>query len=165
MHKERVYLGIGSNLGDPVNQVQDAFVALGLLEDTRVLKCSSLYSSKPMGPQDQPDFINAVCLIETSLQPHFLLKKLQEIEHNFGRKRNGQRWGARTLDIDILLYGKQTINTPELSVPHPGIDGREFVLVPLFEIAQTMIMPDGKPISHWVARCSLEGLKRLRSSN
>ena len=164
MHKEHVYIGIGSNLGDPVQHVEDAFIALGLLEGTRVLTCSSLYSSKPMGPQDQPDYINAVSLIETTLAPDKLLSALQRTEHDFGRERNGQRWGARTLDLDILLYGSQTISTPDLTVPHSGMSEREFVLVPLFEIAQTMVMPDGKPISHWVAKCSLDGLKRLRAS-
>ena len=93
MHKEHVYIGIGSNLGDPVQHVEDAFIALGLLEGTRVLTCSSLYSSKPMGPQDQPDYINAVCLIETTLEPHKLLGELQRTEHDFGRERKGQRWG------------------------------------------------------------------------
>lgn len=165
MHKEHVYLGVGSNLENPIKLVTDAFTALNAIEDTRVLKTSSLYSSKPMGPQDQPDYINAVCLIETALKPHSLLKQLQQVELDYGRERKGERWGARTLDLDILLYGSQQIKTADLTIPHIGMAAREFVMVPLFEIAQSMIMPDGKPISHWVANCSLDGLKRLRSSN
>lgn len=165
MHKEHVYIGLGSNLEDPSKLVSQAFDAIDAIEDTRVLKTSSLYSSKPMGPQDQPDYINAVCLIETPLKPHSLLKQLQRIELDNGRQRNGQRWGARTLDLDILLYGSQKIKTADLTVPHIGMAEREFVMVPLFEIAPSMVMPDGKPISHWVANCSLDGLKRLRTSN
>jgi len=165
MHREHVYIGVGSNLGDSIRYVQDAFTALDELEGTRVLKCSSLYSSKPMGPQNQPDFINAVCLAETSQPPHQLLKQLHGVENDAGRERKEERWGARTLDLDILLYGSQTINTADLTIPHAGMAGREFVLVPLFEIAQALVMPDGKPISHWVAKCSLDGLKRLRTSN
>ncbi|NDV92241.1 2-amino-4-hydroxy-6-hydroxymethyldihydropteridine diphosphokinase [Alteromonas sp. 345S023] len=165
MHKEHVYIGLGSNLENPTKLVTEAFEAIAGIEDTRVLKTSSLYASKPMGPQDQPDYINAVCLIETALKPHSLLKQLQRIELENGRDRSGRRWGARTLDLDILLYGSQKIKTADLTVPHIGMADREFVMVPLFEIAPSMVMPDGKPISHWVANCSLDGLKRLRTSN
>jgi 2-amino-4-hydroxy-6-hydroxymethyldihydropteridine diphosphokinase len=165
MHKEHVYIGIGSNLGESQQQINVACKAMSTLADTRVLNVSSLYCSKPMGPQNQPDYINAVCLIETELSPHALLAALQQIEKDNGRTRDGERWGARTLDLDILLYGSETIDTSDLIVPHCGMSEREFVLVPLFEIAPMMIMPDGKPISHWVANCSLDGLKRLSASN
>ena len=165
MHKQHVYIGVGSNLGDSEGKAQKAFDAMGKLEDTRVLKTSSLYSSKPMGPQDQPDYINAVCLIETALKPHGLLKQLQRIELEEGRERKGERWGPRTLDLDILLYGSENIDTADLIIPHYGMAEREFVMVPLFEIAPNMVMHDGKPISAWVANCSLDGLRRLRSSN
>ena len=121
MHKEHVYIGVGSNLGDSQGKAQRAFDAIGQIEDTRVLKTSSLYSSKPMGPQDQPDYINAVCLIETSLKPHGLLKQLQRIELEEGRERKGERWGPRTLDLDILLYGSETIDTADLIIPHYGM--------------------------------------------
>lgn len=165
MHKEHVYIGIGSNLGESQQQINVACKAMSTLADTRVLNVSSLYCSKPMGPQNQPDYINAVCLIETELSPHALLAALQQIEKDNGRTRDGERWGARTLDLDILLYGSENIDTSDLIVPHCGMSEREFVLVPLFEIAPMMIMPDGKPISHWVANCSLDGLKRLSTSN
>ncbi len=165
MLKEHVYIGIGSNLGDSEQQAADAFEAIGNLEGTRLLKTSSLYASKPMGPQDQPDYINAVCLIETTLKPHSLLKQLQSIELECGRERKGDRWGPRTLDLDILLYGSEHIDTADLIIPHYGMAEREFVMVPLFEIAPTMVMKDGKPIANWVANCSLDGLRRLRASN
>ncbi len=165
MPKEHVYIGVGSNLGNSTNTVKNAFNAIGNIEDTRVLKASSLYCSKPMGPQDQPDYINAVCLIETSLKPHGLLKQLQRIELEEGRERKGERWGPRTLDLDILLYGNETIDTADLTIPHSGMAAREFVMVPLFEIAPDLVMQDGKPIAQWVANCSLDGLRRLRTSN
>jgi len=165
MHNEHVYIGIGSNLGESQQQISLACEAMSALPNTRLLNTSSLYCSKPMGPQNQPDYINAVCLIETGLTPHELLTALQQIEQDNGRTRDGERWGARTLDLDILLYGSETIDTTDLTVPHCGMSEREFVLVPLFEIAPMMIMPDGKPISHWVANCSLDGLKRLSTSN
>lgn len=165
MHKEHVYIGVGSNLGDSHDTVRQAFDALNELPYTRLLTSSSLYSSKPMGPQNQPDYVNAVSLIETGLEPEELLTLLQDIELNFGRERKGERWGARTLDLDILMFGSKQISSERLTVPHVGMAQREFVLVPLFEIAQTMVMPDGKPISQWVAKCCLNGLKRLRPSN
>ncbi len=163
MNKEHVYIGLGSNLDAPEQQVTDALKAMNQLSDTRVLTCSSLYASKPMGPQDQPDYINAVCLLETSSKPHQLLSQLQEIENAHGRKRKSERWGARTLDLDILLYGSHTIESDDLIVPHYGMSGREFVLVPLFEIAPGMVMPDGKPIAQWVANCTIDGLRRLHA--
>ena len=165
MHKEHVYIGLGSNLGDSADTLGAAFGAINALENTRILSKSSLYSSSPMGPKDQPDYHNAVCLIETALEPHTLLRALQSVENEYGRIRKGEKWGPRTLDLDILLYGNQHISTPDLTVPHYGMDGREFVMVPLFEIAPNMIMPDGKPIALWVARCNLEGLRRLAPSN
>lgn len=164
MHREHAYIGVGSNLGNSQAYVSDAFNTLDKLPDTRLLKASSLYTSKPMGPQNQPDYVNAVCLIETGLSPINLLDALQRIEHNNGRERKGERWGARTLDLDILLFGSQRIQSERLTVPHIGMAQREFVMVPLFEIAQTMVMPDGKPIAQWVANCSLDGLKRFRPS-
>ncbi|QJR81436.1 2-amino-4-hydroxy-6-hydroxymethyldihydropteridine diphosphokinase [Alteromonas pelagimontana] len=163
--KEHVYIGLGSNLGQSTDLLNSAVDAIGNLADTRVLKKSSLYISAPMGPQDQPDFINSVCLIETALSPHPLLAQLQQIENSYGRERKGKRWGPRTLDLDVLLYGNQEVNTDDLTIPHYGMAEREFVLVPLFEIAPNMIMPDGNPLSQWVAKCSLEGLKRIRASN
>ncbi|MCU7554548.1 2-amino-4-hydroxy-6-hydroxymethyldihydropteridine diphosphokinase [Alteromonas sp. ASW11-19] len=165
MTKEHAYIGLGSNQGESQSLVQDALNAIGALDDTRLLQTSSLYTSSPMGPQDQPDYLNAVCLIETALSPHALLKALQKIEQQHGRVRKAERWGPRTLDLDILLYGAHTVDSADLTIPHYGMAEREFVMVPLFEIAPTMVMPDGKPIAQWVANCSLDGLRRQRASN
>jgi len=165
MHKEHVYIGLGSNQGESQALLKSALGAIDGISETRVLSTSSLYASAPMGPQDQPDFINSVALLETSLAPLALLRALQEIEQTHGRVRKKERWGPRTLDLDILLFGDQSLTTSELTVPHYGMAEREFVLVPLFEIAPGMIMSDGKPLAAWVAKCSLDGLRRLRSSN
>lgn len=165
MHNEHVYVGLGSNQGDSTQTLHCALTAMNALPDTRLLKQSSLYASSPMGPKDQPDFVNAVALLETSMPALSFLHQLQTIELNHGRQRKAERWGPRTLDLDILLFGNQQFDSAELTVPHIGLSEREFVLVPLFEIAPTMIMPDGKPLAAWVAKCSLEGLRRLRPSN
>nr|WP_242698862.1 2-amino-4-hydroxy-6-hydroxymethyldihydropteridine diphosphokinase [Alteromonas sp. 5E99-2] len=159
---EPVYIGLGSNLGDSENTISDAVNALSESADITINAVSSLYKSAPMGPKNQPDYFNAVCEISTSLDPIELLDLCQNIESTHGRERKGERWGPRTLDLDILLYSTNTINEERLTIPHAGIAQREFVLVPLFELAPTLIMPDGRPIAKWVADCSLDGLSRLR---
>ena len=164
MHKEHCYIGLGSNQGDSDALLNSAIEAINELDETRVLKPSSFYASSPMGPQDQPDFVNAVVLVETSLAPLTLLHALQEIENRHGRVRQGERWGPRTLDLDILIFGNQELQSEELTIPHYGMGDREFVLVPLFEIAPGMVMPDGQPLAAWVSRCNLDGLRRLRTS-
>ncbi len=140
------YIAVGSNLGDPVAQAQQAINALKTLPKTQVTKVSSLYSSQPMGPQDQPDYINAVVEIHTELLPLDLLEATQAIEQQQGRVRKDERWGARTLDLDILLYGNETIDDPRLTVPHYGMKVREFVLYPLAEIVPNFILPDHTPL-------------------
>lgn len=159
------YIGLGSNLGESLDTFDRAIDAIDNLKYCAVINRSSNYASKPMGPQDQPDYVNAVIAVETQLSPHDLLHGLQQIELSHGRVRKSERWGPRTLDLDILLFGDQTISTSDLVVPHYGLPQREFVLVPLFEIVPSMIMPDGQPISQWVSRCTLDGLRRLRPSN
>lgn len=165
MHKDLVYIALGSNQGDSETYLRAALADMDNLEGTKLLKTSSMYISTPMGRKDQPDYINAVCLLETTLAPHKLLNQLQAIESRHGRVRSDDRWGPRTLDLDILLIGDQVIDTPDLVVPHYGMAEREFVLVPLFELAPNMIMPDSNPLSVWVAKCTLEGLRRVRTSN
>jgi 2-amino-4-hydroxy-6-hydroxymethyldihydropteridine diphosphokinase len=140
------YIAVGSNLGDPVAQAKLAINALRLLPKTNVIKVSSLYSSQPMGPQDQPDYINAVVEIKTDLLPIELLDATQSIERYQGRVRKDERWGPRTLDLDILLYGNAIIDEPRLTVPHYGMKVREFVLYPLAEIAPNFILPDHTPL-------------------
>lgn len=152
------YIGLGSNLDSPVKQVMRAFAELGALPETSLLAVSRLYQSRPMGPADQPDYINAVAAIETALSPEALLRALQSIEQAHHRVR-GERWGARTLDLDILLYADEVIETPELQVPHPGLHERNFVLYPLQEIVPNHFVIPGKgSISDWIARVSSEGL-------
>ena len=134
------YIGIGSNLNDPVRQVELAFELLEDMDDSRLVAKSSLYQSEPFGPVEQPSFINAVALIHTTLDSWALLQGLQDIEISQGRKP-GVRWGPRILDLDLLLHGDHEIDEPRLKVPHPGIAQRNFVLLPLQEIAPDLIIP------------------------
>ena len=128
------YVGVGSNLDDPRAQVLNAFSELEKLPHTRVVKKSSLYRTAPIGHADQPDFINAVAQLETGLPAERLLSELQEVEQRHGRKRSFAN-APRTLDLDVLLFGDARIQTPELTVPHPRMHERAFVLKPLLEIA------------------------------
>ncbi|MCW8890152.1 MAG: 2-amino-4-hydroxy-6-hydroxymethyldihydropteridine diphosphokinase [Sedimenticola sp.] len=154
------YIGLGSNLDNPVQHVQTALDELRQLPDSRLISCSSLYRSPPMGPADQPDYINAAAALETSLNPHRLLTELQSIEQQHGRKRE-RRWGARTLDLDLLVYGESQLSDEELTVPHPGLAERAFVLYPLQEIANTLMIPGLGAIQSLVAECPLNGLEKL----
>lgn len=154
----QVYIGLGSNLDAPAEQVKTAIQDLQSLPATELLKTSSLYASPPMGPQDQPDYINAVVLLETQLSPHALLDALQAIEQQHGRQRK-RRWGERTLDLDILLYGPQMIEDERLSVPHPGLPVREFVVYPLLEIAGDIPIPGQETLQVIASRCPRGALK------
>jgi 2-amino-4-hydroxy-6-hydroxymethyldihydropteridine diphosphokinase len=136
------FVGIGANLGDPVAQVLDALARLGRdVPHTRLSGHSRLYRNPPMGPQDQPDYVNAVARLETRLQPRALLTRLQAIEVACGRRRDGTRWGPRVLDLDLLLFGGEVIDEPGLRVPHPGIAERDFVLFPLLELDPALMIP------------------------
>jgi 2-amino-4-hydroxy-6-hydroxymethyldihydropteridine diphosphokinase len=148
------YVGLGANLDDPVKQVQRACVELKSISSTRVLACSPLYKSAPLGPQDQPDYINAVAALQTSLSPPELLAALRAIESQHGRQRDGSRWGPRTLDLDMLLYGDLQQAMPELTLPHPGLHERAFVLYPLYDVAPELEIP---------GRGSLRALRELVS--
>ncbi len=148
----RCYIAIGSNLADPVAQAHSAITALQGLAASNWVCTSSLYASKPMGPQQQPDYINAVACIDTTLAPLALLDALQQIENEQGRIRK-ERWGARTLDLDILLYGDEVITTPRLTVPHYGMKTREFVLYPLAEIAPQLRLPCGIALQELLLKC------------
>jgi 2-amino-4-hydroxy-6-hydroxymethyldihydropteridine diphosphokinase len=135
------YIGLGSNLDNPAAQIAAARTAIAALAQVTARAFSSLYHSPPMGPSDQPDYVNAVMAIETTLTPLDLLHALQNIENQHGRIR-GTRWGARNLDLDILLYDNQIINHPDLIIPHIGMTERAFVLYPLHEIAPQLIIPN-----------------------
>ena len=135
------YVGLGSNLHGPARQIEVAFRLLGKIPATRVVKRSSLYRSVPFGGVEQPDFVNAVASLLTQLTAPELLLELQRIETERGRDRGEVRWGPRVLDLDLLVYSNRTIDEPGLSVPHPGIGERNFVLLPLREIAPDIDIP------------------------
>jgi 2-amino-4-hydroxy-6-hydroxymethyldihydropteridine diphosphokinase len=155
------YIGLGSNLAEPVAQINSARTAIGTTTGVQEMAFSGLYHSLPMGPQDQPDYVNAVMCVSTNLSPMNLLHSLQHIENNQGRVRKGERWGARTLDLDVLIYGDQEIDLPDLTVPHIGMDERSFVLYPLFEIAPQLLVPGKGTIADLIAKCPLSGLRRM----
>ena len=134
------YIGLGSNLDDPAAQIKCAFDLLATIPDTEVDAQSSLYQSVPFGPVVQPDFVNAVAKVQTFLDAATLLQHLQGIERSQGRIR-GERWGPRILDLDLLVFSNQQIDEPTLTVPHPGIAERNFVLLPLQEIAPELVIP------------------------
>ena len=155
------YVGIGSNLADPLAQVSVALQELSVLQNTQLVKCSSLYASRPMGPQDQPPYVNSVVKLHTKLSPLALLDECQRIEQHHGRLRKDNRWGPRTLDLDILLYAQQTINLAKLVVPHYGMRQREFVLYPLFEISPGLVLPCGTTVASLLDDCPLNGLAKI----
>jgi 2-amino-4-hydroxy-6-hydroxymethyldihydropteridine diphosphokinase len=155
------YIALGSNLDDPVRQVRDGIADLGHLPDTTVEARSSLYRSRPVGPQDQPDYINAVVRLETALTAITLLHHMQSIELKHGRRRDGQHWGPRTLDLDLLLFGDETIALEELKVPHPEMARRAFVLQPLLDIAPAIRIPGLGPARQLLDGVDAAGLVRL----
>ncbi|GAJ70849.1 2-amino-4-hydroxy-6-hydroxymethyldihydropteridine pyrophosphokinase [Vibrio sp. JCM 18904] len=158
------YIAVGSNLADPVSQAKQAIEALKTLPKSEFVQASSLYSSTPMGPQNQPDYINAVVSINTSLTPIELLNCTQAIEQEQGRVRKDERWGGpRTLDLDIVLYGNEVINSERLIVPHYGMKEREFVLYPLAEIAPSLQLPDGTEVSELLEQVDRNGLSIWQS--
>ncbi|WP_230206083.1 2-amino-4-hydroxy-6-hydroxymethyldihydropteridine diphosphokinase [Coxiella endosymbiont of Amblyomma americanum] len=157
-----VYIGVGSNLNFPIKQVKTAIANLAMLPKTVILHYSSFYKSRPTGPQDQPNYINAVAVLETTLLPTALLKALKNLEKTQGRKCSKIRWGARAIDLDILLYGKSIIRSKVLSVPHPQLQLREFVLYPLSEVAPDLVLPTtGESILTLKKLCPANGIKRL----
>ncbi|KMJ44938.1 2-amino-4-hydroxy-6-hydroxymethyldihydropteridine diphosphokinase [Xenorhabdus khoisanae] len=154
----RVYIAIGSNLADPLQQVDNALAALKNIPDTTFVVRSSCYRTKPMGPQDQPDYLNLAVALETQLPPETLLDHTQAIELAQGRVRKDERWGPRTLDLDIMLFGDHMINTERLTVPHYGLKQREFMLYPLAEIAPDLVFPDGETLAERLQKVPENGL-------
>lgn len=163
----QVIIGLGSNQDDPVEQLKQAFKKLAQLPGSQLLKQSPLYKSKAMileGAGQQPDYINAVALLETPSSANTLLQQLHDIEHQQGRVRE-ERWGPRTLDLDILVYGEEIINEPGLQVPHVGITERSFVLVPLQAMmGEEFIIPGKGTVAELVKQCSTDGLEKLTES-
>jgi 2-amino-4-hydroxy-6-hydroxymethyldihydropteridine diphosphokinase len=154
------FIALGSNLANPVAQVQAGLRALAALPHTRVTGASSLYRNPAVGMRDQPDFVNAVASIETLLTPRALLESLLAIERAQGRVRDFPN-APRTLDLDIVLYGEEVIDEPGLTIPHPRMLERAFVLVPLAEIAPRAIVPGAGPAARLAARADATGLVRL----
>lgn len=154
----KVFIALGSNLNQPLQQVEAALDAIRKIPDTQLVNCSRFYRTKPLGPQDQPDYLNAVVELETNLEPEKLLDATQAIEQNQGRVRKDERWGPRTLDLDILLFGNQTINTERLTVPHYDMHNRAFMLYPLAEISPDLVFPDATPLSELLTKIPADGL-------
>jgi 2-amino-4-hydroxy-6-hydroxymethyldihydropteridine diphosphokinase len=159
-----VYIGLGSNLDNPEHHVRMALDTLARLPNTTLLRHSSLYRSAPMGPKDQPNYINAVAALETTLSALDMMAELQAIERQHGRARGAVKWGPRTLDLDLLLYGNERIEETTLTVPHPGIAERSFVLHPLSEIAPAIDVPGYGPLQDLLRACPIAGLERLDPS-
>jgi 2-amino-4-hydroxy-6-hydroxymethyldihydropteridine diphosphokinase len=156
------FIGLGSNLNRPVQQIQSALQALQMLSQCRFIRHSSLYLTPPLGQPNQPSYVNAVAWLQTQLSPMELLMQLQIIEHNQGRVRSTVRWDARTLDLDLLLYGEWHINEPQLSIPHPHLHRRAFVLIPLHEIVnENFYIPHIGYLRDLLQMCDCTGIERL----
>lgn len=164
MKRVLAYIGMGSNLQQPLDQLYRALAELNGIPRTSLQASSSFYTSSPMGPADQPDYINAVAALHTELAALDLLDQLQRIELAHGRQR-GLRWGPRTLDLDLLLYGDQVIQNERLSVPHPGIARRAFVLLPLAELAPELEVPGLGTVSDMLAGLEIEDVARIIPSS
>lgn len=155
------YVALGSNLDDPRGRVRTALERLRSLPESRLVARSSLWTSPPMGPQDQPDFVNAACGLLTRLAPEALLRALKALEREMGRSQPAQRWGPRVIDLDLLAVGTETVSTPGLTVPHPGVQERDFVLYPLAEIAPELWIPGLGRVRTLAARVEDRGLVKL----
>ena len=154
------YVALGANLGDPSATIRAAFGALANLPESRVVRCSSLYRTAPIGNTEQPAFINAAAVLETTLAPESLLDALLDIEARFGRIR-AEKNGPRTLDLDLLLYNNQQLDLPRLTLPHPRLHLRAFVLYPLAELAPDLQLPGRGSIAAWLPAVANQGISRL----
>ncbi len=161
---QSAYIGLGSNLADPVAQVQRALAEIGDIPDLRVERCSSLYETAPVGITTQPSFVNAAVLVQTRLSPRALLAHLLDIEARHARVR-AERNGPRTLDLDILLFGEQLIDEPGLVVPHPRLHERAFALLPLLEIDPAIVIPGIGKASEKLEGVADQGIRRLQTAH
>jgi len=155
-----VYIAIGSNLASPLEQVNAALAALAEIPDSQIVAVSPFYRTPPLGPQDQPDYLNAAVALDTDLAPETLLDHTQRIELQQGRERKAHRWGPRTLDLDIMLFGDRQIATPRLTVPHYDMKNRAFMLLPLVHIAPDVCFPDGVKVADILANLDPSGIFR-----
>ena len=165
MHWQPTYVALGSNLEDPLRQVERAFNELTGLADTRLVLRSGLWRSAPMGPQDQPHFINAVAGLLTRRKPHDLLQDLRRLERRMGKVEPAVRWGPRLIDLDLLMVGVARCNEPGLRLPHPGLHQRNFVLYPLAEIAPSLWVPDHGRVSRLLETVPGDGIEPLAARN
>ncbi|AIR04661.1 2-amino-4-hydroxy-6-hydroxymethyldihydropteridine pyrophosphokinase [Cedecea neteri] len=154
------YIALGSNQASPLEQVSSALDALAAIPQSRMVATSSFYRTPPLGPQDQPDYLNAAVVLDTDLSAEALLDHTQRIELEHGRVRKEDRWGPRTLDLDLMLFGDEVMHTDRLTVPHYDMKNRAFMLVPLLEIAPECRFPDGQSVAEILVRLSLEGITR-----
>lgn len=155
-----VFVGLGSNLADPAAQLGSAIAELAALPNTTLVAQSPFYASKPVGPQDQPDYVNGAAWLNTGLTPHVLLDHLQNIEQAHGRERL-QHWGPRTLDLDVLLFGQQTLSDDRLTVPHAQLSQRDFALQPLLDLNPKLTLPDGTALALLRRQCPDNQLRKL----
>ena len=158
------YIGLGANLNQPIQQIEQALVQLNSLRNTRLTARSSLYTSAPVGCGDQPDFVNAVAQLQTALPPRLLLTALLDIEQQHGRTRSFRN-AARTLDLDLLLYGAAYFHEEDLTLPHPRMTERAFVLVPLAEIAPELVIPQHGLAVNWLPTCADQHVAPLHIYN
>ena len=156
-----VYVALGSNLDEPRAQIERAFDELAKLADCRLIARSRLYATRPLGPRDQPDFINAAAGLLTHLDAHTFLQRLQSIEQAMGKQSPNERWGARRIDLDLVVFGSQTIDEPALQVPHPGVPTRNFVLYPLLDIAPELSIPGHGRVADLALRAGPDGIAPL----
>jgi 2-amino-4-hydroxy-6-hydroxymethyldihydropteridine diphosphokinase len=160
-HWRPAYIGVGSNVDGPRAQVLKAIEALRALPETKVVLVSPLYETKPFGPVKQPDFVNAVVGALTQLEARALLDALKRIEVSFGRPAVHEKWGPRVLDLDLLVLGRERLAEGNLTVPHPGIPERNFVLYPLADIAPDLDVPGLGKVAGLKARVASDGVRRL----
>ncbi len=158
-----VYIGLGSNLGEPLQQIQEGISEIQSIANTQLLKQSSIYLSQAIGVVDQADYLNAVIEISTTLNAEDLLSELQRIENRHHRTREGPKWGPRTLDLDLLLYANRVSTHAKLTLPHPEMLQRNFVLVPLLEIAPHLCLPNGQYIQDFLVNCPHNPLSKYES--
>ncbi len=162
--REIAYIGLGSNLDEPLAQVCRGIESLARLPHTELDRCSSLYRTEPVGNTAQPAFINAVCRVVTALTPEQLIGELLALERRHGRVRTGARGGPRRLDLDLLLYGRETRATAELELPHPRLHERAFVLYPLAELDARLEIPGRGGVAELAAACRGQRIERLQSA-
>jgi 2-amino-4-hydroxy-6-hydroxymethyldihydropteridine diphosphokinase len=155
------YVALGSNLSDPRRQVEGAFQALADLADARLVARSSLWRSQPLGPQDQPEFVNAAAGLVTTLAPQDFLASLKALERKLGKTDPAMRWGPRVIDLDLLVFADLRVDDPGLTLPHPGLPQRNFVLYPLSEIAAELWVPGLARVCRLCERVSPAGIERL----